>query len=160
MTLPGQHCPTHFYSAFTSGRQFLGRLPENADVWLSMQELGEREDLQLGVASLLGAVKKAKIAYYDQHTSQYETLDFDEPMEIAFCWGNISRKEGIVFPHLHIVLADEEGKSFSGHLLEGTILFAGEFHVVELLGDAPNRNEVDASTGLNLWTFPKSESLR
>ena len=66
-------------------------------------------------------------------------------------------KNGRPFVHAHIVLADKEGNTRAGHLLEG-IVFATELHLQELRGAKLERKN-DKVTGLSLWdmTNPKSK---
>jgi hypothetical protein len=71
------------------------------------------------------------------------------PQEVASCIGNISIKEGEPFVHAHAVLADQNGNTKAGHLIEGKV-FAAEIHLTELIGEELVRKD-DAVTGLSLW---------
>jgi predicted DNA-binding protein with PD1-like motif len=51
--------------------------------------------------------------------------------------------------HAHLVLSDEKGKAFGGHLLEGTELFACELMMNEYKNLRIER-KYDKLTGLNL----------
>ena len=66
------------------------------------------------------------------------------------CMGNISLKDGEVFVHAHITLADHEGKCHGGHLMPDTNIFAAEYYVQELVGEKLERKH-DPETGLSLW---------
>jgi hypothetical protein len=63
--------------------------------------------------------------------------------------GNISVKDGRPFVHAHAVLADKNGNTKAGHLLEGTV-FAAEVYLRELKG-AKLERKYDEVTGLSLW---------
>ena len=52
--------------------------------------------------------------------------------------------------HAHINLADSEGRTFGGHLAEGTTIFATELYLEELKGEKKIRR-FDQETGLTLW---------
>lgn len=97
----------------------------------------------------MGAVKFAKIAFYNQTKHEYLANLLDYSQEIASCIGNISLKEGEPFVHAHVVLADKNGNTKAGHLLECKV-FAAEVHVTELLGQKVERKK-DMQTGLSLW---------
>ena len=71
-------------------------------------------------------------------------------MEIISCFGNATLRDGKPFVHVHVVLSDCEGKTFSGHLLPGTTLFACEVFIDEFEGEALDRS-YDELTGLHLW---------
>jgi uncharacterized protein len=73
-----------------------------------------------------------------------------ENLEITHCQGNVSLLKGQPFVRAHISFARANGETLAGHLMEGTILFAGELVLREILG--PDRvREKDPLTGLNLW---------
>ncbi len=97
----------------------------------------------------IGALKNTKLGFYDQQKHEYSEMLLSAPQEIASCIGNISLKESEPFVHAHAVLADQDGNTKGGHLLEGRV-FAAEVHLTELVGMALVRKK-DAVTGLSLW---------
>lgn len=94
-------------------------------------------------------MKRARIGFYDQGNHKYFEIVLPEPHEIASCTGNISTKEDKIFVHAHSILADRNGITTAGHLLEGQV-FAAEIHLLELLGKNVVR-KYDPVTGLYLW---------
>jgi len=52
--------------------------------------------------------------------------------------------------HVHLVLGDKEGKTFGGHLDEGTTIFSAEMFLLEVKNIVLER-EYDEVTGLNLF---------
>ena len=141
---------------YQPGRCILVRLEHGADLWESIRELVEVHGINSGTVQGLGAVSKAVYAFYHAETRQYETLEKHEDLEILNCNGNISLKDGKPFPHLHAIFSDQAGHCFGGHLLPGTVLFAGEFSIQELLGEPMERGPADPETGLPLWV-PKGK---
>ena len=100
---------------------------------------------------MIGAVSKAVLGTYDQSQQVYVTFTTEGDLEILSCTGNISLKDGKPFVHAHVILAGEGGKTIGGHLFPGTIIFAGEAHILELTGGSPPVREYDPVTGLMLW---------
>ncbi len=98
----------------------------------------------------IGAVKSAKVAFYDQDNKVYGNLSIDEPAEILSCFGNISEVDGEIFAHAHITLGLKDGTAKGGHLIEGTAIFACELFGVSLEGEQLKRR-YDEVTGLKLW---------
>lgn len=132
-------------------RRFIGRLNTKSDLLKSITDICTEKRITLGVFSIVGAIKKAKLGYYNQNKKKYVgDMVFNKKMEITSCIGNISLKDGKVFVHAHITLADKKGKCFGGHLMPGTQVFAAEFYIEELRGTVLKRKN-DASTGLSLW---------
>ncbi len=111
----------------------------------------KENNISAAVFTALGALKNARLGFYDQKKHVYGELVFSGPIELVSCVGNISLKDGEPFVHAHAVLSDDEGNVRGGHLLGGTI-FAAEVHVTELLGGALVRR-LDNVTGLSLWNF-------
>ena len=131
------------------GRVFIARLKHDAELLKSIIDFAKEKKITAGVFSIVGAVKRARISYYDQRKHEYLTTPLDEPLEIASCIGNLSLKGGEPFAHIHIVLADSRGRARAGHLVGATV-FAAELHLQELIGPELVR-EHDDVTGLALW---------
>jgi len=134
---------------YRSGRKFICRLEHDSELLKSITDFVKEKGVKAGVFSVIGAVKGATIAYYDQTKHEYRELQIDGPHEIVSCTGNISLKNGTQFAHAHIVLADERGNVKAGHLVRGKV-FAAELHLRELLGPELVRKH-DKLTDLSLW---------
>ncbi len=134
-----------------TGRLFIGRFEEGDDLLGSLDLFCKENNIRLGYFTLIGAVKNAKLGYYDQGLKMYTgCVEIDRKLEVTVCTGNISIKDGGIFCHAHITLADHDGKAFGGHLMPGTVVFAAEFVVQELVGTDLVRKK-DEKTGLPLW---------
>lgn len=125
------------------------RLKHDADLVQSITELARSKRIKAGSFTAIGALKRARLAYYDQKNHEYREIKIDSPHEMASCVGNLSLKDGGPFVHAHVVLADETGNTKAGHLLEG-IVFAAEIHLRQLRGAKIERKH-DEVTGLSLW---------
>ena len=137
------------YAKFELGRSFLVRAEHDSDLVQFVTELAEKEGITVATFTAIGALKRAKLEFYDQEKHEYQEIALDSPQEIASCVGNISVKDGKTFVHAHAVLADKNGNTKAGHLLEG-IIFAAEVHLRELKG-AKLERKYDKVTGLALW---------
>jgi len=134
---------------FDLGRSFLARAKHDADIISFVTDLAKENGVMTATFTAIGALKYAKLGFYDQKKHEYVETLLSAPQEIASCVGNISIKEGKPFVHAHAVLADSEGNTKAGHLLEGKV-FAAEIHLAELVGEKVVRKN-DAVTGLFLW---------
>jgi len=137
------------YTQFELGRNFLVRAEHDSDLVQFVTELAEKEGITVATFTAIGALKRAKLEFYDQEKHEYREIALDSPQEIASCVGNISVKDGRTFVHAHAVLADKNGNTKAGHLLEG-VVFAAEVHLRELKG-AKLERKYDKVTGLSLW---------
>lgn len=132
-------------------RIFIGRFECNEDLLQALTDFCKKENIRLGTFSLVGAVKNAKLGYYNQEQQKYAgCVELNKKLEIASCSGNISIKDNEIMVHAHIVLADWEGKAFGGHLMPSTKIFAAEFNIQEYTGAELCRGK-DKKTGLPLW---------
>lgn len=129
----------------------MGRLQKGDDLLPALEKIIIEEEIQWGSLTAIGAIEKAKLAYFDQQKKEYRDFAVNYPAEITNCLGNISLKEGKPFIHAHITLADEQGTLCGGHLMQGTIVFACEFKIEQYEGDVPHR-KADAETTLFLWS--------
>jgi len=133
------------------GRLFIGRFEPGENLLEALTSFCEKENIRLGIFNVIGAVRNAKLGYYEQKTKKYtDCASIDKKLEISNCTGNVSLKDGGIVVHAHITLADLEGKAFGGHLMPETEIFAAEYFIQELTGGELNRVK-DEKTGLPLW---------
>ena len=134
---------------YNAGIDLLVRVRHDADLVQSIADLARSNGIEAGSLTAVGALKRARLGYYDQKNHRYREMKVDSPHEIASCIGNVSLKDGEPFVHAHVVLADQKGNSKGGHLLEGTV-FAAEVHLRKLEGPKLERR-YDEVTRLSLW---------
>jgi predicted DNA-binding protein with PD1-like motif len=134
---------------FSLGRNFMARAKHDSDIIDFLTDVAKENGIMTATFTAIGALKYAKLGFYDQERHEYLEILLSAPQEIASCVGNISIKEGKPFVHAHAVLADSEGNTKAGHLLEGKV-FAAEVHLTELEGEKLVRKN-DSITGLSLW---------
>ena len=131
------------------GRSFLLRVEYGEDIVQFLAKFSEKNEIAAATFTAIGALKSAKLGFYDQEKHEYREELLSTPQEIACCVGNISIKENKPFIHSHAALTNQKGNTHGGHLLEGKV-FAAEIHLTELLGARIVRKN-DATTGLSLW---------
>ena len=146
--MKGGYNPKRLFK-YSAGKELIVRLEHDADLVQSITKLARSNGVEAGSLVAIGALKRARLGYYDQESHRYCEMKIDTPHEMASCTGNVSLKDGEPFVHVHVVLADETGNTKAGHLLEG-IVFAAEVHLHELEGPRLER-KYDGATGLSLW---------
>lgn len=133
------------------GQTMIGRIEKGQDLLSALTELCRKENIRLGCFSLLGSVMCARLGYYNQVTKKYiEKIHIDARWEIVSCSGNISIKDSEISVHAHVILSDDQGRCYGGHLLPGTKIFSAEYCIQELTGGELQR-KFDQDTGLSLW---------
>lgn len=136
------------YREVETTREFVVRMETGEDWREEIETLADDEGVDAGFFYALGAVQDAEIWFYDQDDKDYESVEFDEPLEVAACVGNVAWLDGERFAHTHAVLSRPSGQALAGHLNAGTV-FAGECHLRAFEGELTRDH--DATTELDLW---------
>jgi len=117
-----------------TGKTVFSRLLEGEDLFDSIKNRAETSEIRAGFFILIGTVKHATLGYYKD--GKYENIRLDGPLEVASCTGNVVVDEkGEVAIHAHIVVSNEKGEAFGGHLMKGSEVGAtAELIMVEAAG--------------------------
>jgi predicted DNA-binding protein with PD1-like motif len=135
---------------------FMGKLTHGADLLDELTLICKRNNIRLGRVDALGAVRSARLGFYEQVKREYQFLTIDQHLEITHLIGNVSIKDGQPMVHAHLTLSDDKGRAFGGHLVNGTIVFACE--VIIRAFDGPDFiRGFDQETGLPLWNLPEQQ---
>jgi predicted DNA-binding protein with PD1-like motif len=141
--------PTRFWSA-SAGRAFVGRLETGSDLVQEIERFCAEQGIMAAQVTVIGAVRRARYAYYEQDDHRYRELESGTHHEVVGFVGNISLREGRPFLHAHATFAEADGATVGGHLLPGCEVFAGEVMIREL-ADVSLVRLHDEQTGLALW---------
>src|ERR1039457_2419474 len=138
----------------TSGLEatmIIGKLTNKSDLLRKLNKIAAVKGIKGGIVQVIGSLSRARLSFFDQKIRAYCELDFDSPHEIVSGHGSISLRtgDGAPFVHLHLAVADSQGKVVGGHCLEGCSVFAVEFVIWPFHGP-PLRRVADLATGLNL----------
>jgi predicted DNA-binding protein with PD1-like motif len=128
----------------------VARLEHGGDLLEQIAAVAERHGMQAAELRAIGALQRARLAYYDQTTRRYGEFALDQPLELVGLLGNVSRRDGATAVHAHATLAAGDGACFGGHVAPGCVVYACELILQELLGE-PLERELDDVTGLPLW---------
>jgi predicted DNA-binding protein with PD1-like motif len=140
---------TVFWEA-SRGRTFVGRLATGSDLVDEIERHCAEHEVTAAEVSVIGAVRRARYAYYEQVEQRYRELASETHHEITGFVGNVSVRDDQPFLHAHATFADADGATVGGHLLRGIEVFAAEV-VIRELGDVSLVRRHDEETGLALW---------
>jgi len=129
-------------------REFLASLEHGTDWREEIEEFAAREGIESAWFDAMGAVQDAELWYYDQDRQEYQSVTFDEPLEVAACVGNVALLDGEPFAHTHAVLSRPSGQAVAGHLNAATV-FAGEVYLRAF--EEGLEREHHELTDLDLW---------
>lgn len=140
------------YREVTGSREFLARLDTGRDWRGEIERLADEEELDAAWFNGMGAVMDAEVWFYDQDEKEYQSVTFDEPLEVAACVGNVAWLDGERFAHTHAVLSRRNGQALAGHIDAGTV-FAGEVYVRAFEEELVREHH--EQTDLDLWLNPE-----
>jgi uncharacterized protein len=138
------------FQQLTAGRGFVGRLETGSDLVAEIERLCVEQGVLAAQVTVIGAVRRASFAYYEQDDHRYAELGSETHHEIVGFVGNISLRDDRPFLHAHATFADASGTTVGGHLLRGCEVFAAEVMIREITGVHLVRM-ADEETGLSLW---------
>jgi len=116
------------------GRIFFSRIFEDEDLVEAIKKRVEKSGVRAGLVIVIGSLKTVVLGYYRE--GEYKYIRLDGPLEIASCSGNIAVDErGETIIHAHIVVTNEKGEAFGGHLMQGSIVgVTAELIIIEGVG--------------------------
>ncbi len=137
-------------NTYTVEKVLMGRLPTGSDLITGLTELCQAEGIQAGQVSLIGALRSAKLGWWDDQNQVYHDFTVDHTTEILHGAGNISLLDGKPFVHLHLTLSHGDHPAIGGHVFEGCEVYVTEYIITALKGE-PMTRHMDQATGLKLW---------
>ena len=131
---------------------FALRLKPNTDLKASLKNFVNLNNIKAGyIITTVGSLKQATIRFANQTNSQV----FNEKFEIVSLSGTLAAS-GI---HVHMAIADQQGKVIGGHLDYGCIIYTtAEIVIGESLDFVLIRN-VDQATGFKELEISPTDTL-
>ena len=132
-----------------AGKIGVFRLLENDDLIESVKKKAQESNIRAGAFILIGSIKHAVLGYY--RDGEYKNTKFEGPLEGASCTGNVAVDEkGETVVHAHVVVTNEKGEAFGGHLMTDSPVGAtAELILIETEGISMGR-VFDEKTKLRL----------
>lgn len=100
------------------------RPERDAELVSFLTEVARRHDIVAGSFTAIGALKSARLSFYNQDSRTFTQLhDLQEPQELISCMGAMTVRDGKHHAHAHVVLVDSKGVTRAGHLEEAKVFF-------------------------------------
>ena len=139
------------YKETSNGRYILS-VDNHQEISEALAAFCRERDIRCGIVGGIAAISQATFRFLDPAIKQYVDKTFEEQMEITCLTGNISRKDGEVYLHLHVTASRRDYTCIGGHLLTARVNGACELYVEDYGMDGVDR-KFDPETGLNLYDF-------
>ena len=133
-------------------RRYILSLDNHVSVMEALTAFCSELNIGCGKISGLGATNCATFRFLDPSTLKYVDKTFEEQMEITNLTGNISRKDGKPYLHVHVTASRRDYTCIGGHLLDARINGACELFVEDYYLTGVGRRP-DEQTGINLYQF-------
>ena len=138
------------YRKFPQG--YVMRLDPGEEIVEQLTALVERENVRLGSVSALGAAGDVTIGIFNTRKKQYHSRRYQGDYEISALVGNVTRKDGEPYLHLHITFGNPvTGEVYAGHLTSCTISATLELFLQ--VWDGQVGRAFSDTVGLNLLNF-------
>ena len=138
------------YRKFSQG--YVLRLDPGEEIVASLTRLVEQEQVQLGSVTAIGAANDVTIGIFSTQEKRYHARRYQGDYEISALVGNVTRKEGEPYLHLHITIGNPvTGEVHAGHLTSATISATLELFLQ--VWDGQVGREFSDQVGLNLFRF-------
>ncbi|MGQ4910790.1 MAG: PPC domain-containing DNA-binding protein [Candidatus Thorarchaeota archaeon] len=133
-------------------RTIVARMRPGEDVLETIQTVAKEHGIRSGQVSLIGAIAGAKLGYFDRDEMAYKHFSVEEDVEVVSCMGNITTHGDDLVVHAHMIVADDQGRCYGGHLLPGCkVSVTIELIINEIEGRLERAK--DQATGLNLMSL-------
>ena len=129
------------------GNVIVLRAQKGEEVVSLLTRLIDEEKITCGRVTGIGATDKITIGLYNVGTQEYHKATIEEEMEILSLSGNLTRKDGNPYVHVHGAFATLD-KVYGGHVNEVWISATAEI-IIDVI-DLVVEREIDKETGLNL----------
>ena len=97
------------YSFVRDGDTFVVSIDNHQEMVAALAAFCEEQGILAGEVTGIGAVNHAVLRFLDPATKKYVDKTFEEQMEISSLVGNISEKDGKVYPVFYAVVTRNRG---------------------------------------------------
>jgi len=104
------------------------RIQKGEEILAALRQVCTQENIVLASVNGIGAVNDVTLGVFNSKKFVYESTRYTGDMEIVSCMGNVTQKDGEVYLHLHMAVANAtKGVVYAGHLNDAKISLTGEF---------------------------------
>lgn len=138
------------YRRFDQG--YVLRLDPGEEIVECLTHLVDQEQVQLATVSALGAANDVTIGIFDTVEKKYYSQRYQGDFEISALVGNVTRKDGAPYLHLHITIGNPvTGAVHAGHLSAAAVSATLELFLQ--VWDGRVGRKFSDTVGLNLLEF-------
>lgn len=118
------------------------------EVASGLTEFAEKNHIQSGHLTAIGAFSGAVLAYFDRDRKEYKKITIDGQVEVLSFIGDFALDKGRPVLHAHVVVGFPDGHTMGGHLLEAHVWPTLEVFLTT--SPTPLQKEYDPDSHLDL----------
>lgn len=118
------------------------------EVASGLTEFAEKNHIQSGHLTAIGAFSGAVLAYFDRDRKEYKKTPINNQVEVLSFIGDFALYQGKPVLHAHVVVGFPDGHTMGGHLLEAHVWPTLEVFLVA--SPTPLQKEYDPDSRLDL----------
>jgi hypothetical protein len=118
------------------------------EVASGLTEFAEKNHIQSGHLTAIGAFSGAVLAYFDRDRKEYKKITINDQVEVLSFIGDFALDKGKPVLHAHVVVGFPDGHTMGGHLLEAHVWPTLEVFLVA--SPTPLHKEYDPDSHLDL----------
>ena len=126
----------------------IARIDRGEEILEKMKEIALKENIKLANVNALGATDDFTVGVYNVEEQKYYSNSFKGAFEIVSLTGSINTMNGEYYAHIHMSAADDQGRTFGGHLNRAVVSATCEMFISIIYGKIDRFR--DEETGLNL----------
>ena len=139
------------FQRFESGFQL--RFESGEPLLDGMLRFLDAQGIRYAAMTGLGAVRAARVSYWNAETQEYEGHDLDEQLEVVSLIGNVTEKGDGPFLHIHVTLGRRDLSIVGGHLND--LVVHPNLEISVRPEPAAVRRTLDDSCGLWVMDLPE-----
>lgn len=133
------------------GDTIIARMDPGDEIIGQLTEIVKAENVKLAMVNALGAIREFTIGAYSVPEQKYYKKDYEGSWEVVSLHGNVTRKDGEPYIHLHLGAGDHSGAQYGGHLNRAVIGGTCEMFITCYDGEIGRKK--DDVTGLQVFDF-------
>ncbi len=118
------------------------------EVASGLTEFAEKNHIQSGHLTAIGAFSGAVLAYFDRDRKEYKKITINNQVEVLSFIGDFALDKGKPVLHAHVVVGFPDGHTMGGHLLEAHVWPTLEVFLVT--SPTPLQKQLDPGSHLHL----------
>ena len=118
------------------------------EVASGLTEFAEKNHIQSGHLTAIGALSGAVLAYFDRNRKEYKKITINSQVEVLSFIGDFALDKGKPALHAHVVVGFPDGHTMGGHLLEAHVWPTLEVFLVA--SPTPLHKQLDPDSNLDL----------